>query len=356
MDDFDLLRESWDDTEGVDSALLDSVAERVLKCHRKLKSTLDGRDAREVGVCVFLIFVFGFYVWLFNQFYIRVGSLIVVAACVEVSAVLLWARRGLRVAPDELSVRDFTEHQRTLVRRQIRLLRNIAWWYLLPFFIGLMVMTYGFGNLLLLIGFGIATLVMYWVIWRMNQRAIADELGPLDEAYTMMLEAIDNPDRDMAQETLQTVPEMKRANYRSFMIQIICLTFFIVILSGFLTWLDREAVDYPKLAPFTGVRWQDERPQIEIDDRWYELVAIDGVKASEIVEYCEWRYLGLSHKRFEEDLVEVLTRMGHPLGETSELTLKVPSSDSTVVLDDVPWTAENRTAIKQQNDGVLPPK
>lgn len=350
MVDFSSLQESWDETEGVDSALLDSVAERVVKRHSKLKSTLDGRDAREVGVCVLLIFVFGFYVWLFDQFYIRVGSLIVVAACVEVSAVLLWARRGLQVTPDELSVRDFTEHQRMLVRRQIGLLRNIAWWYLLPFFIGLMVMTYGFGNLWLLIGFGIATLVMYWVIWRMNQRAVADELSPLDEAYTMMLEAIDNPDRDMAQDNLQGLPEAKRPNYRPFMTQVVGLTFFIVILSGFLSWLDREAVDYRKLAPFTAVRWNQEQPEVEIDDAWYELVAIDGVKSAEIVEYCQWKYLALSRKRFEEDLVEVLTRMGHPPDETSDLKVRKLSNGSTVVLEDVPWTAENRSTIKRRND------
>ena len=107
---------------------------------------------------------------------------------------------------------------------------------------------------------------------------------------------------------------------------------------------------YDKLSPFSAVRWQDSRPQVQVDETWYELVKIDDVSATEIVRFCRYRYLALERKRFEEDLVEVLTRMGHPPRGKSTLTVRELSTDETLVLEDIRWTSENRWAIKRRND------
>jgi hypothetical protein len=50
-------------------------------------------------------------------------------------------------------------------------------------------------------------------------------------------------------------------------------------------------------------------------------------------------------KRFEEDLVEVLVRTGHPIGDRTMLEVKDLETGQMRVLMDVPLTRENHDAI-----------
>jgi len=43
--------------------------------------------------------------------------------------------------------------------------------------------------------------------------------------------------------------------------------------------------DYPKLAPFSAVQWEGWTPSVQVDSRWYELVSLNDVPASEIVAF-----------------------------------------------------------------------
>jgi hypothetical protein len=49
---------------------------------------------------------------------------------------------------------------------------------------------------------------------------------------------------------------------------------------------------YENLSPFSAVRWQDDRPEVQVAEKWYELVQIDDISATEIVAFCDYRYLG----------------------------------------------------------------
>ena len=51
-------------------------------------------------------------------------------------------------------------------------------------------------------------------------------------------------------------------------------------------------------------------------------------------------------KRFEEDLVELVSRMGHPPQDTVKLVVQSLTSSETQTLDDVAMTVANRHAIK----------
>lgn len=113
-----------------------------------------------------------------------------------------------------------------------------------------------------------------------------------------------------------------------------------------------KAKGYPKLAPFSAVRWKDSTPEVKVKDTWYELLAINDVEAKDIVKFCKDKEEKLWQKRFEEDLVEMMTRMGHEPGE--KVTLKVRELDGgkTTVLKDVPNTHDNRQAIwRARNEG-----
>jgi hypothetical protein len=105
------------------------------------------------------------------------------------------------------------------------------------------------------------------------------------------------------------------------------------------------AQDYEKLAPYTGVRWSDEKPEVEIDGAWHALVEIDGATASDIVAFAKKTWPRIWRKRFEEDLVEVLSKMGKPPGAT--VTLKVRDANGERTLEGVAMTKENRRKIRE---------
>lgn len=101
--------------------------------------------------------------------------------------------------------------------------------------------------------------------------------------------------------------------------------------------------DYEKLAPYSGVRWNDSTPEVEIGGDWVTLLEIDGTPAATIVDFAKKTWPRIWQKRFEEDLVEVMARMGKPPGKT--VTLKVRDAKGERNLEGVAMTKENRRKI-----------
>ena len=102
---------------------------------------------------------------------------------------------------------------------------------------------------------------------------------------------------------------------------------------------------YDRLAPYSEVRWQDASPEVLVDEAWYDLEAIDGVSVAELVAFTQARHGDLWQKRFDEDLVQVLSEMGHAPGPAVDLHLVDPATGESRFLDHVPMTAENRLRI-----------
>jgi len=102
---------------------------------------------------------------------------------------------------------------------------------------------------------------------------------------------------------------------------------------------------YPRLSPFEAVQWNGHTPNVKVDGKWYQLKSMNGLPASQVVELCQVFGGGLWKKRFEEDLIEVLTRAGYPQGTTATLEVKDLETGQVEVLHDVPMTMENRQAL-----------
>ena len=85
-----------------------------------------------------------------------------------------------------------------------------------------------------------------------------------------------------------------------------------------------------------------------VDDASDEnLIAIDDQPASKIIDFAQLTYGDdLWEKRFREDIVEVLTKMGKPPGDQVKLELREPGSDKTITMENVPMTKENRRATR----------
>jgi len=102
---------------------------------------------------------------------------------------------------------------------------------------------------------------------------------------------------------------------------------------------------YAKLAPFTSVRWLGDVPDVEVDGRFYRLRAIDGFVVERLVEFARKTYERLWKKRVSEDLVQVMTEMGHPPGDKVTLQLEEIGSRSQIVRREAPMTRENRQKV-----------
>ncbi|MCH8150368.1 MAG: hypothetical protein IH987_20720, partial [Planctomycetes bacterium] len=99
---------------------------------------------------------------------------------------------------------------------------------------------------------------------------------------------------------------------------------------------------YPKLAPYAAIRWT---PEVQIDGKWYALRSINDLPVEKIVGFAKKKYRGRWQKRINEDLVQVLTEMGHSPGMTVKLVVVDLETGKETTLDKVPLTAKNRRSI-----------
>ena len=104
--------------------------------------------------------------------------------------------------------------------------------------------------------------------------------------------------------------------------------------------------EYSKKSPFNAVRWQETQPEVRLGNEWFKLVSLNKVPAVEIVAFSQQTYGDQWRKRFEEDLVELLTRMKHPPKDKVTLVVQSLTTSETSVREDVPMTTANRSAIR----------
>jgi hypothetical protein len=101
---------------------------------------------------------------------------------------------------------------------------------------------------------------------------------------------------------------------------------------------------YPRLSPFEAVQWSGQQPRVRVHGQWYTLRAIDGVPVEQIVSFARGTEPHAWQKRFNEDLVELLTLMGHRPDTVTTLSVD-DAAGQPRVLPDVPMTETNRSAL-----------
>lgn len=104
---------------------------------------------------------------------------------------------------------------------------------------------------------------------------------------------------------------------------------------------------YEKGAPYTQIQWSEDdvQPNVWLQDAWYVLQGIDDLTIETIIAFARETYASKWQKRFDEDLVEVLTRMGHAPGKTVVLALFDSKENRSFILEEVPMTRANREAL-----------
>jgi hypothetical protein len=105
-----------------------------------------------------------------------------------------------------------------------------------------------------------------------------------------------------------------------------------------------------QLSPFTKVRFESDKVFVAYLGKEFELVSINGLAASDILDFCRRQYGARSaEKRFAEDLVIVLSEMGHASGpdNTVKLTLSDPNTGERKNVERAAMTRANRQAVYQ---------
>ncbi|MGV3755249.1 MAG: SoxR reducing system RseC family protein [Verrucomicrobiota bacterium] len=299
------------------------------------------RDGRECLAGIFLIIWFGRAFFTVSEPIAKTGALIIVLA----SAFVCWypIREKRRVAPaaPDASMTEALQCELEKVKVQIRLLRSVLWWYLMPLGVGVLVFVFGLERSLPNnLGFAAFVAVLYVFIYWLNQWSVRKYLVPLKQEIEATLQF----DGSMAP------PEPEKKN-------LLAKTLFLGIVLASLGTIafirDHQPVTkyggYAKVAPYTGVRWENDRPIVQVQGRWSPLVSIDGIPAKGIMEFARLQFGDLARKRFAEDLVELLSTMGHNPEWT--VTLGLERENGQVEEVRIKMTAHNRKLVR---DGSPP--
>lgn len=160
------------------------IAQAVLSVDDKFRRKIWWRDVREIGAALIGAVVFG----LVGQTWLR---WIAVASCIFVAAYIVKSRIAVRVSRKELNVVDRVDQMLHETETQIRLLRSVLWWYLLPCAVGMFALVldrpprhFSLPSLVISIGVVITGFV---VVYRLNQRYAWKSLEPRRARLQKML-------------------------------------------------------------------------------------------------------------------------------------------------------------------------
>jgi hypothetical protein len=340
LDDF---KSPWQQQQQQLGGRVDHVINAVRSRMSTFNRTIWLRDMRETLAAVGLFAYYSFCLFLPQNWLAKCGAGLGMLACIIIVAILYWARQKGKVARTDLPVEDYCVAELTRVDRQIWLLRNVHWWYLGPLFIAVAVQIAAIkqdpGGLILLLTF---ILPLFGFIYWLNRVAIRFQLLPLRHE---LASAIDIDDNNGLTGEANTSAISKKPPLREVLIAISAL----LLTSCVGVYLfDSVEVndDAPKISPFTEVRFIDQQIIVTYEKKQYQWLELDGVKVEDIVTAAKRRYWGSWQKRVSEDLIDVLWGLGHQPLEKVQLRLRNLESGEDQVMEEVPMTRANRTAVK----------
>ena len=147
---------------------------------KRFDRTIWWRDLREVAACLVVIAVFGIYfIWIPTAL-ARVGCVLTILSAIFIAWRLLGSKRQAGRETPGASIMDSLRVELSKVETQIRLLRSVWWWYVLPILTGAEVFYFGVNRDATARTVSvISSLLLGWFIDWLNQRAVRRKLVPL---------------------------------------------------------------------------------------------------------------------------------------------------------------------------------
>ncbi|KLU06749.1 hypothetical protein RISK_001205 [Rhodopirellula islandica] len=178
------------------------LSQQVQQSHDQFRTMIFWRDVREVGVSLLLIpvwLVLGIGFSLPWSWWLTVPVLLWIAGFM-----LIDRKRHPKASSDPgQPLLFYAKESLTQVEHQIWLLRNVFWWYLLPFTISLMAFFVHlawnltgtwWGCLLIAAPFGLSLFYVYRRIYRLNQDAVREQLVPRQEQLQRIVSSLESED------------------------------------------------------------------------------------------------------------------------------------------------------------------
>ncbi|MET0400588.1 MAG: hypothetical protein ABW277_27610 [Longimicrobiaceae bacterium] len=193
---FDQLGEVWRREAG--GAPGRSPAEEVAAVRARaaeLARVVRRRDLLETGAALAILPVFAWRAATAQHPLAAAGAAIIAAACVLIPIRLWAARRGDPDPGQPVAAALRTELAR--IRAQERLLGSVAWWYVGPISLGLLLSTAGgSGPPLYRAAYAASVVALSAWLLRLNRRAAREELRPVAEELEGWLAGLDEPAAD----------------------------------------------------------------------------------------------------------------------------------------------------------------
>ena len=201
---FEELKETWQSQQGALMLTIDSnmLLNEVKRSKEYFESAIFWRDVREAGLCAVLSIFF-----LYVGIRLALWPLFLLAALTLGVGLFLVVDRALqkRKAPKFTgSLAGCIESALAQVNHQIRLLKSVLWWYLLPPGIGMTIsyihLAYVLRRaptwcLLMPVASFIVMTIVLWGVYRLNQCAVRKELLPRRAELEQLLNALENGDQ-----------------------------------------------------------------------------------------------------------------------------------------------------------------
>jgi len=186
----DELKKLWREQPlALPPALTESSQLAVLrKKMKKFDRIIWWRDFREVAVCIGVLVWFGFNFFRHPSPLARLGCILTILSSVSIGWRLLWSKKKAGQEVPNASIMGSLRIELRKVETQIRLLRSVLWWYLIPILGGSSVFYFGVNHdaadrMAVLITFVLLSWFLHWL----NQRAVRQYLLPLKNDLEFLL-------------------------------------------------------------------------------------------------------------------------------------------------------------------------
>jgi len=191
------LKKLWLDAGNEQNVKIDAdkLVKSLMNTMSKFEKKIRRRDRIEITVGVLMIPLFGWLTFTVTELIGKIGAAIILINCIVTILKLNRARKVIVKEHFDSEVKNQLETSLKLVRQQIKLLDSVLWWYLLPFFIGVICLTFSSSdNLPFKVIYSIIIMALYGFIWYLNKRAVKRQLKPLESNMVKALQELDTAD------------------------------------------------------------------------------------------------------------------------------------------------------------------
>lgn len=173
------------------SEIMMLINNKMISFEKEIKS----RDRLEIIACVLVIIFFGFTLFTTNSPWKHAGSVVLI-----LSAVFIWyklkATQKETFSDEHSPDRPMSEYlslELQTIRKHKKLLQNMAWWYLAPMLVGLLLFTIGFNTTLLWKGVYLAVVILLLGgVWKLNQNAVQKKFDPMIDEIEEAINVLEN--------------------------------------------------------------------------------------------------------------------------------------------------------------------